>query len=57
MMPAPGKGPHQDQPAEIRAMIPMNVVVQGTKARVKRAEHAYDANHEAMLPEPMVNGR
>jgi hypothetical protein len=35
----------------------MKVVVQGTKELVKRAGHAYDTKHEAMLPEPMVTGR
>ena len=57
MMSAPGEGHHQDQQAERLEMIPMNVVVQGTKELVKRAGHAYDPKHKAMLPEPMVNGR
>ena len=56
-MSALGEGHHQDQQAEILAMIPRKVVVQGTKERVKRAGHAYDAKHEAILPKPMVNGR
>jgi hypothetical protein len=37
-------------------MVPMKVAVQGTNELVERAGHAYDAKHEAMLPEPMVNG-
>jgi hypothetical protein len=57
MMPAPGEGHHHNQEAERLDMIPMNVVVQGTKALVKRAGHAYETKPEAMLPEPMVNGR
>jgi hypothetical protein len=57
MMPAPDEGHHQDQQAEILDMVPMNVMVQGTKELVKRAGHTYDAKHEAILPEPMVNGR
>jgi hypothetical protein len=38
-------------------MVPLKVAVQGTKARVERAGHAYEAQPEAMLPEPMGNGR
>jgi hypothetical protein len=38
-------------------MVSMKVAVQGTKELVERAGHAYDATHEAILPEPMVNGR
>jgi hypothetical protein len=57
IMPAPGEGHHQNQEAEILEMIPMKVVVQGPKELVKRAGHAYETKHEAMLPEPRVNGR
>ena len=57
MMPPPGEGHHQDQPANILQMVLPQVTLQGTKERVERAGHAYDAKHEAMLPTPMVNGR
>jgi len=56
-MPAPSEDHDQDQHAEILAMVPMKVAMQGTKALVERAGHAYDAKHEAILPEPMVNWR
>ena len=35
----------------------MKVVLQGMKELVERAGHTYNPKHEAMLPEPMVNGR
>src|SRR5882724_13534099 len=57
MMPPSGEGHHQDQPANILQMVPPQVALQGTKERVERAGHAYDAKHEAILPTPMVNGR
>jgi hypothetical protein len=57
MMPAPGEGHHHDQSANILEMVPLKVVVQRTKALVQRAGHTSHPNHEAMLPEPLVNGR
>jgi hypothetical protein len=57
LRPAAGEGYHHDQPAERLARVPMNVAVQGTKELVERAGHAYDTTSEAILPEPMVNGR
>jgi hypothetical protein len=57
LMPAPSEDHDHDQPAEILAMVPMTVAMQGTKALVERAGHASDATHAAILPEPMVNGR
>ncbi len=56
MRPAPGEGHHHDQPAARLDMVPMKVLVQGTKELVKRAGHTDDAQHAAMLPEPRVNG-
>jgi hypothetical protein len=57
MMPTPGEDHDQDQLAAILAMVPMNVAMQWTKALIERAGHAYAATPEAILPEPMVNGR
>ena len=57
MMLAPGEGHHHDQHAELLEMVPMQVAVQGAKELVERVGHAYNATHEAMLPELMVNGR
>ena len=38
-------------------MIPMNVPVQGLKTLVTRGGNPDDAEHEAMLLEPMGHGR
>src|SRR5262245_14005709 len=56
-MSAPGAGHSQGQQAKIREMIPMKMARQGTKELVEREGHTYNPKHEAILPEPMVNGR
>jgi hypothetical protein len=53
----PHTGDGQDQEAKVGEMIPMKVPFQGLKKLVKRGGNPYDAEHEAMLLEPMVNGR
>jgi hypothetical protein len=55
--PPPHKGDGKDQQAKVGEMIPMKVPLQGLKKLVKRGGNPYDAEHEAILLEPLVNGR
>jgi hypothetical protein len=53
---APHTGHGEDQQPEVPPMVPMKVRMQGTKKLVQDSGNTYDAEHEAILPSPMVNG-
>jgi hypothetical protein len=54
---APHTGHREDQQAEVHPVVPVKVRSEGTKKLVQDSGNPYDAEHEAILLSPMVNGR